>query len=187
MGSPLSVVEGRRTGRRRRNWTKHSQYRVGRYSRCLHSRNEVEEEKGENKGKIGDRKERRATACTLLRAAYTHIFEQQDSLKLERLETRLRKEYALQMSGLDKKNSRDSSRTSEATSSAMATPLISNVEGHYPRMGMLMPLPQPGTSGAPHFTGKMFPSFSRPGRISVRTTGSARQTSLKSSRGTALD
>ena len=163
----ISTVGGgrpnfRRTRRRRRNWTKHWQYRVGRYSECSHRGNEDKEEKGEIKGKARDRKERRTTACTLLGAAYTRIFEQQEelhSLKLERLETRLRKEYALQMSGLDKKNSRDSSRTSEAASSAMSTPAISNADGHYPRMGMLMPLPQPGTSGAPHFTGKNVSEF----------------------------
>jgi hypothetical protein len=58
------------------------------------------------------------------------------------------------MSGLDKKNSRDSSRTSETASFVMATPMMSNMESHYPRMGMLMPLPLPGTSGIPYFTGK---------------------------------
>src|SRR5947207_15708659 len=79
----ISTVGGgrpnfRRTGRRRRNWTKHRQYRVGRYSRCSHSGNEVEVEKGENKGKTRNQKERRTTACTDLKSAYTRILKQQE-------------------------------------------------------------------------------------------------------------
>src|SRR5579859_5290969 len=57
----ISTVGGgranfRRTRRRRGNWTEHRQYRAGRSSRCLHSGNDDEEEKGENKGKTRHKK-----------------------------------------------------------------------------------------------------------------------------------
>src|SRR3954449_12346041 len=60
------------------------------------------------------------------------------------------------MSGSGKTNSRDNWRASEAR---MATLMISNMESHYPWIGMLMPLPQPGTPGAPYFTGKNVSEF----------------------------
>jgi hypothetical protein len=154
----------RETWRRQRNRAKHPQYRGGRYSRCLHrkERGEPNVRRREEK-KIESNKERsRTTALNLLSAAYARIFEQQEelySLKLERLETKLQKEYVSQMSSSSKANSRDSSRTSEAASSAMATPMMSNLESHYPRMGIFMPLPQPGAAGTPHFTGKNVSKF----------------------------
>jgi acyl-homoserine lactone acylase PvdQ len=58
-------------------------------------------ERGKKRQKPETEKERKKKALQLLSAAYTRIFEQQEelhTLKLERLETNLRKEHGLQMS-----------------------------------------------------------------------------------------